>query len=137
MLYEVITNKKQWEIAGIILPDFNVEKLIQHTSKFPEWVHFGGGNIFRVFIASALQNAIEDGRIESGIIVAESFDYEVIDRYYKKYDNLSLSVIMDADGNYHKKVIATVTEALKCQKNTQDCERLKEIVGSESRNNFV
>lgn len=127
-----IKNKKQWEIAGIILPDFNVEKLIQHTSKFPEWVHFGGGNIFRVFIASALQNAIEDGRIESGIIVAESFDYEVIDRYYKKYDNLSLSVIMDADGNYHKKVIATVTEALKCQKNTQDCERLKEIVGSES-----
>lgn len=124
--------KKQWEKAGILLPDFNVEKLRQHTSKFPEWVHFGGGNIFRVFIASALQSAIEEGRAESGIIVAESFDYEVIDRYYKKYDNLSLSVIMDSDGNYYKKIIATVTEALKCQKNTQDCDRLKEIAGSET-----
>lgn len=126
---ENLHNINELKQAGIKLPQFDIEHLRAETNKNPEWVHFGGGNIFRVFIASALQDAIESGKAKSGVIVAESFDYEVIDRYYRAYDNLSLSVIMDADGNYHKKVIASVTDALKC---SDDIGRLKDIVSNEN-----
>ena len=91
-----------------------------------------GGNIFRVFIANALQTAIEEGRADKGVITAESFDFEMVDRYYKAFDNLSLSVIMDAKGNYDKKIVASVTEALKCETGSDDWDRLYTIAESGS-----
>ncbi len=56
----------------------------------------------------------------------------MIDRYYKECDNLSLSVIMDSQGNYHKKVIASVTDAVKCIRSSNEYKKLLEIVCSES-----
>ncbi len=126
---ESLKNQKQWESKNIELPQFDIDKLHKNTNESPEWIHFGGGNIFRVFIAAALQDAIEQGKTDKGVIVAESFDFEVIDKYYRVYDNLSLSVIMDAEGNYNKRVIASVTDTLKC---SDDINRLKEIAVNKS-----
>lgn len=124
--------KSDWADIDVTLPQFDINKLREDTKLSPEWLHFGGGNIFRVFIAAAVQDAIENSKTNSGIVVAESFDYEVIDKLYKKTDNLSLSVIMNSDGSFDKRVIASITETLKCIVGSEDYERLKEIARNPS-----
>ena len=64
---------------------------------------------------------------DRGVIVAETFDYEVIDKAYAPYDNLSLAVSLCSNGTIEKKVIASVTEALKADYQFDDWKRLVEI----------
>ena len=45
-----IKDKEAWEKAGIKLPSYDVEKVATATKEAPVWVHFGIGNIFRIFI---------------------------------------------------------------------------------------
>ena len=45
-----IKEQEAWEKAGIILPGYDVEAVSEKAKKEPGWVHFGIGNIFRVFI---------------------------------------------------------------------------------------
>ena len=118
---------KVWEEKGYLLPKFNIPAVREKTYREPTWVHFGGGNIFRAFPAALLNDALNQGCYDRGVIVAETFDYEVVDSVYKPHDNLSLAVSLRADGSIEKKVIASVTEALKAQYGTPDWERLKEV----------
>ncbi len=108
-----LQNKDFFNEAGISIPTYNIDTVVENTTKNPKWVHFGGGNIFRVFVANAVDKAISDNRMDSGIIIAESFDYEVIDKVYDPSDNLSLSVIMYSNGNLDLKVIGSLTETVK------------------------
>mgnify|MGYP000432264441 CR=1 FL=1 len=62
---------------------------------------------------AALLDALNSGKYDRGVIVAESFDYEIIDKAYQPYDNLSLLVCLKSTGEIEKKVIASVTESLK------------------------
>ena len=55
------------------------------------------------------------------------FDFEVIDKAYAPYNNLSLCVNLCSDGSIEKKVIASVTEALKADPQFPDWNRLVEI----------
>ena len=59
--------------------------------------------------------------------MAETFDFEVVDKAYAPYDNLSLLVSLQSDGNIEKKVIASVTEALKADPQFADWQRLVDI----------
>lgn len=111
--------------SGILIPQYDIDALAQNTKQNPKWVHFGGGNIFRVFVANSLDRAIENGKCDTGVIVCESFDYEVVDKIYAQTDNLSLSVIMNSNGNVDLKVIGSITETLKTDDNGKD--RLTEI----------
>ena len=120
-------NAAEWEQKGYELPKFDVKAVREKTAKEPTWVHFGGGNIFRAFPAAILNDALNTGRYDRGVIVAETFDYEVIDKAYKPYDNLSLLVSLQSDGKVKKKVIASVTEALKADPELADWQRLVEI----------
>ena len=45
-----IKDKTAWEEAGIKLPAYDVRKVAENTKASPVWVHFGIGNIFRIFI---------------------------------------------------------------------------------------
>ena len=118
---------KEWEEKGYVLPKFDINLIRRKTHDEPTWVHFGGGNIFRAFPASILNDALNTGKYDRGVIVAETFDFEVIDKAYTPYDNLSLAVSLQSSGNIEKKVIASVTEALKADYGLEDWERLKEI----------
>ena len=120
-------NAAEWEEKGYELPKYNINKVREKTAKEPTWVHFGGGNIFRAFPAAMLNDALNSGQYDRGVIVAETFDYEVIDKAYKPYDNLSLLVSLKGDGTVEKKVIASVTEALKADYQFADWQRLTEI----------
>jgi fructuronate reductase len=117
-----------WEAKGYQLPRFDIAALRRKTHAQPTWVHFGGGNIFRAFPAAILNEALNTGHYDRGVIVAETFDYEVIDKAYTPYDNLSLSVSLQSTGTIEKTVIASVTEALKADPQfPADWQRLEEI----------
>ena len=120
-------NAAEWEAKGYQLPKFDVKAVREKTAKEPTWVHFGGGNIFRAFPAAILNDALNTGKYDRGVIVAETFDFEVIDKAYTPYDNLSLLVSLQSDGNIEKKVIASVTEALKADYQFGDWQRLVDI----------
>ena len=120
-------NVAEWEQKGYQLPKFDIKAVREKTAKDPTWVHFGGGNIFRAFPAAILNDALNTGKYDHGVIVAETFDFEVVDKAYTPYDNLSLLVSLQSDGNIEKKVIASVTEALKADPQFADWQRLVDI----------
>ena len=120
-------NAGEWEAKGYLLPQFDMAAVAKKTYDEPTWVHFGGGNIFRAFPAAILNDALNTGKYDRGVIVAETFDYEVIDKAYAPYGNLSLAVSLCSNGTIEKKVIASVTEALKADYQFADWQRLVDI----------
>lgn len=117
-----------WEAAGIRLPAYDVEHVAEETRKAPVWVHFGAGNIFRIFIGGLADRLIQEGEMKKGITCVETFDFDVIDKIYKPYDNLVLAVTLKADGSTDKEVIGSLTEAVKAQSADEaEWNRLKEI----------
>ncbi|MFA6681300.1 MAG: mannitol dehydrogenase family protein, partial [Sphaerochaeta sp.] len=109
-----IQQETSWEEKGFTLPSFDREKMIAKTVQNPTWIHFGAGNIFRGFPAALQQTLLEQNKAETGIIVGEGFDYQIIDDIYAKHDNLTLLVTLKSDGTIEKKVIGSVAEAYKC-----------------------
>ena len=83
---EGIKNREAWEKAGITLPGYDVEKVSEKARKEPEWVHFGIGNIFRIFIGGIADGLLEEGVLDRGITCVETFDYDVVDKIYDPYD---------------------------------------------------
>jgi fructuronate reductase len=123
-----LENRSQWADAGIALPQFDLDVLAAETAKAPAWIHFGAGNIFRAFPAAVQQTLLDTGAASTGIIVAEGYDYEIIDALFAPHDNLSLLVTLKADGSIEKTVVGSMTEALKVDSgNVPNFIRLKEI----------
>ena len=115
-----LKDKALWEKAGITLPQFDRDEMIRKTTEAPVWIHFGAGNIFRGFPAALQQNLLNKGLCDKGIVVAEGFDCEIIDKAYKPFDNLSLLVVLKADGSIDKEVIASVAQSLRAGTDDQD-----------------
>ena len=117
-----------WEKAGVRLPSYDRAAMEKKTWKEPVWVHFGAGNIFRGFIAGLQQKLLNDGLADAGIIAAETFDHEIIDRIYKPFDSLTLMVSLKPDGTTDREVIASLAGGLKASPAfDDDWARLKEI----------
>ena len=130
---EGIKNREAWEKAGITLPGYDVEKVSEKARKEPEWVHFGIGNIFRIFIGGIADGLLEEGVLDRGITCVETFDYDVVDKIYDPYDNIGLSVILHGDGVREYKVLGSLAEAVKAQSSDpEQWNRLKEIFRSTS-----
>ncbi|GMO56671.1 MAG: mannitol dehydrogenase family protein [Treponemataceae bacterium] len=107
----VFSQRAEWERHAYV-PRFDFDAMCAKTKAAPRWVHFGGGNIFRAFIAELAQQLLDKGEADTGIIASDTFDFEIIDKIYEPYDNLSLVVLMHHDGRFEKKVVASVGEAL-------------------------
>ncbi len=123
----------EWAEKGYELPKYDIEAVKKATHDAPTWVHFGAGNIFRAFPAAVINEVLNSGKYDKGVIVAESFDYEIIDKAYRPYDNLSLLVCLQSTGTIEKKVIASVTESLKADYSFgEDWARLVEIFANPS-----
>ncbi len=123
-----IKDKKTWDEASIVLPSYDVEKVFEETKKSPMWVHFGIGNIFRVFLGGIADRLLETGDENKGITCVEAYDFDVIDKIYTPYDNLGLNVILHGDGTVEKKVLGSMTEAVKAKSSEpEQWNRLKEI----------
>lgn len=107
-------SRRQWQNAGYTLPAFDIEKMRENTLKGCRWVHFGSGNIFRAFLAARMQDLLDKGLEDTGILVGEAFDWEMLDDAYDKFDNLSIDVTLKSDGTVGKAVVASVAQALRC-----------------------
>ena len=128
-----IKNCEAWKKAGIQLPGYDVKEVSEKAKKEPRWVHFGIGNIFRVFIGGIADGLLEEGALDRGLTCVETFDYDVVDKIYTPYDNLGLSVILHGDGSREYKVLGSLAEAVKAQSsNEAQWNRLKEIFTSKS-----
>lgn len=124
-----LQDRTAWEAAGVALPHFDIAAMQARTKQAPLWLHFGAGNIFRGFIAVLQQRLLEHGLSERGIIAADTFDYDVIDRIYTPYDNLSMSVTLNTDASFDMEVVASVAEALRADAgDAGQMARLAEII---------
>lgn len=125
---EGIKDKSAWESAGFNMPKYNVEKMRKDTLESPVWVHFGIGNIFRIFIGGINERLLNKNLAEKGIICAETFDSDVVDKIYNPYDNLGINVILNNDGTRDISVMGTLVEALKANPSfSKDWEELMRI----------
>ena len=128
-----LNDKAFFEKANVRLPQFDVEAMRKETTENPVWVHFGAGNIFRGFIARLQQTLLEKGEAKSGIVAAETFDYDVVDKMYTPYDSLSLLVTLLPDGSTRREIIASVTEGLRADSSDEtELNKLKKIFANAS-----
>lgn len=128
-----LADKAQWEEKGYNLPKFDREAVKAATKENPFWIHFGAGNIFRAFQANVVQNLLNEGVLDRGLIVAEGFDYEIVEKMNRPHDDYTILVTLKADGNVAKTVVGSVVES--CILDSQDdteYERLKEIFRKDS-----
>ena len=88
------SDASEWESAGVVLPRYDVADLKARTLEHPYWVHFGAGNLFREVHALVAQDLLNQGEVESGVVVAETFDADIIDDAFKPFDDRGLSVIL-------------------------------------------
>ena len=130
---EGIKNTAEWEAKGYSLPKFNREKVEEATKKAPFWIHFGAGNIFRAFQANVVQELLNKGVLDRGLVVAEGYDYEIIEKMYSPHDNIGALVTLKSSGNVEKTVVGSIMEALKADSsNEKDWARLLEIFRADS-----
>ena len=125
-----VSKEELWKNKNYDLMKFDRAKIIKNTTEAPTWIHFGGGNIFRAFLAAVQQERLNSGEASTGIIVAEGYDYEIIDKLYKPHDNLGLAVTLHSDGSIDKTIIGSVTESLVIDPSREDWKRLIEIFES-------
>ena len=125
---EALRDRQAWENKGVLLPAYDREEMVRKTEEAPVWIHFGAGNIFRGFIAGLQQRLLNQGLADRGIIAAETFDGEIIDRIYKPFDSLTLMVSLRPDGGTDREVIASLAGGLKAScTEEEDWGRLKQI----------
>jgi fructuronate reductase len=105
-------DKDAFQKAGIKVPEFDQSRMVEETAKNPVWVHFGGGNLFRCFHSMIAQDLLNSGDMKSGIIVAETYGDQVVNKLYKPYNNRFLSVEMKSDGSLDKTLVASVADSI-------------------------
>ena len=126
--YAGIQDRVAWEKAGVKLPGFDWQAMCAATETHPTWVHFGAGNIFRGFIANLQQALLNQGLVDSGIVAADTFDYDIIDKIYVPHDSMTMLVSLLPDGSMKKEVVASIAKGLRSGAAfPEDMEQLKGI----------
>ena len=129
----VRSERAAFEAAGYRLPTFDYDTVKENTRKNPIWIHFGAGNIFRAFQANVVQNLLNEGIMNVGLIAAEGYDYEIIEKSNRPHDNLTILATLKSDNTVEKTVIGSIMESLILDSsNEAEFSRLKEIFSNPS-----
>lgn len=113
-----INNVDKIQSLNIKVPLYNIEEIRENTKKNPTWIHFGAGNIFRGYIAKIVDNLLNDKLVDTGIIAVDTHatgrddDYEIVEKVYKNFDNLTLLALIHSNGNIDKRIIGSITDIL-------------------------
>lgn len=130
-LDDIEYNRMAYLAAGYELPSFDRNKVRRATIESPKWIHFGPGNLFKAFPAHTVQKLLNNGRMDTGLIVAEGYDYEIIEKAFRPLDNLSILATLHADNTLDKTIIGSIMESLILDsENETDFSRLQEIFAS-------
>lgn len=128
-----LTDRANWEKAGYALPQYDREEVEKATKENPFWIHFGAGNIFRAFQANVVQRLLNEGVLDRGLVVAEGYDYEIVEKMNRPHDDYSILVTLKADGTVEKTVVGSVVESCILDSETKaEYERLQEIFRKDS-----
>lgn len=128
-----LKNEEFWNGINVVLPKYDIDTCINATTANPTWLHVGGGNIFRAFIARINQRLLNQGLADTGIVVCGTQDYENFERVYKPFDNLSIICDLRPDGNTGYEIIGNITEAIAANYDIEEnIKRLNEIAASPS-----
>jgi len=127
----LIKDRALWKAAGYKLPEFDHSEMIQRTRENPFWLHFGSGNIFRAFQTNVVQELLNSGVIDRGIIAVGG--HEAMEKLFIPHDNMTVLVTLKADGTIDKTVIGSIAESLTTDAGYDThLERLKEIFVKDS-----
>jgi len=127
------SDRAAFEAAGYSLPAFDYKTVKKNTYENPTWIHFGAGNIFRAFQANVVQKLLGTGVLSTGLIAAEGYDYEIIEKSNRPHDNLTVLATLKADNTVEKTVVGSIMESLILDsKNNGDFSRLKHIFANPS-----
>ena len=66
------------------------------------------GNIFRAFPARAVQELLDQGIMDQGLVAAEGYDTEILERVNRPHDEYSVLVTLKADGTVEKTVVGSI-----------------------------
>ena len=102
-------NSALFQEKNYTLPRYDRAQVLEKTAKTPVWVHMGAGNIARSFVSQIAQDTLDAGKMDTGLIICEGFDYEIIEKAYRPYDNLCINVILNPDGSVRKNVVGSLT----------------------------
>ena len=123
-----LKDREAWIKAGYRLPEFDRDKVRENTRKAPRWIHFGVGNIFRAFQANVMQNLLNEGVMDTGLLAAEGFDYEIIEKLNRNVDDYSILVTLKAEGTVEKTVVGSIVGSyILDRENEPEFEGLKEV----------
>lgn len=139
LTFEGIKDTAAWQSAGVKLPEYDVQAAAEKAKAHPVWAHFGAGNIFRIFVGGLADTLIAKGEMDRGITCVETFDFDVVDQIYTPYDNLVLAVTLNADATTDKRVLGSLSEAIKAQSGVPEAwSRLKAVFADpEPANGFL
>ena len=122
-----------WKAAGYDLPAFCRKTVTEYTHDHPCWIHFGAGNIFRAFHANIAQRMLNAGDMDNGIIVAEGFDYEIVEKVNRPCDDLTILATLKVNGTVEKTIVGSVVEScILDSDNNAEFGRLKDIFTKDS-----
>ncbi|MEI0843626.1 mannitol dehydrogenase family protein [Brachyspira pilosicoli] len=113
-----LNDKIFWGNSSIKIPQYDINQVRKNTAEKPTWIHFGAGNIFRGFIAAVADTLLNDNIIDTGIIAVDTHafgrddDYDMINKVYKPFDNLTLLASIKSNGDIDKKIIGSITDVL-------------------------
>ncbi len=128
-----LADRAAWQAAGYALPEYDRAKVKAATQENPFWIHFGAGNIFRAYQARVVQELLNAGVLDRGLVVAEGFDYEIIEKMNRPHDDYGIAVTLKADGSIEKAVVGSVLEShILDSENDAEYGRLKEVFEKDS-----
>ena len=126
-------DRAAFEAAGYKLPAFDYDTVKENTHNRPVWIHFGAGNIFRAFQANVMQTLLNKGIMDTGLVAAEGYDYEIIEKSNRPHDNLSILATLKADNTVEKTVVGSIMESyILDSKNQKEFSELKRIFSAPS-----
>lgn len=127
----LMQEREKWELAGYHLPQYDRQAMITRTKENPHWLHFGAGNIFRAFQANVVQNLLNDGTLDRGLIAVGG--HEAMEKLFQPHDNLMILATLKADGTVEKTVVGSLAETLTTDAGYDEhLARLAEIFRKES-----
>lgn len=128
----IVIDEKEWREKGYQIPQYDRKEMIQSTIEAPFWIHFGAGNIFRAFQANIVQKLLNEGSLKRGLLVAEGYDYDIIEKMYKPHDNYSILATLKADGTIEKTVVGSIAKSYILDAEREDFTELKKIFSTDS-----